>query len=162
MAIAEQIDQQACTVRSWTGLKFPVRAKTEHGLGASSGPSCSQSRWQPRENLGMWRGGYSNARPDGIYSWQLGACLPAGLITLDRPRNKRATLARAGSSRGQPRGFEMPQTLATLISYILIGITPALAQATPDATVGGVPWIWIIVGIIVVGGIWWYMRRRRV
>jgi hypothetical protein len=56
----------------------------------------------------------------------------------------------------------MPQTLATLISYILIGITPALAQATAPDTVGGLPWIWIIVGIIVVGGIWWYMRRGRV
>jgi hypothetical protein len=54
----------------------------------------------------------------------------------------------------------MPQTLATLISYILIGITPALAQATPGTT-GDIPWIWIIAGIIVVGGIiWWYMRGR--
>ena len=55
----------------------------------------------------------------------------------------------------------MPQALATLVSYILIGITPALAQATTD-TLGGIPWIWIIVGIIVVGGIWWYVRRGRV
>ena len=60
---------------------------------------------------------------------------------------------------GNRRGFEMP---ATLISYILIGITPALAQATTSDTLGGIPWIWIIVGIIVVGGIWWYMRRGRV
>jgi hypothetical protein len=56
----------------------------------------------------------------------------------------------------------MPQALATLISYIPIGITPALAQATTSDTLGGIPWIWIIVGIIVVGGIWWYMRRGRV
>jgi hypothetical protein len=90
----------------------------------------------------------------------LGACLPAGLITLAGPRNKRAALARAGFPRRQPRGFEMPQTLATLIGYILTGITPALAQATPGTT-GDIPWIWIIAGIIVVGGIiWWYMRGR--
>ena len=33
----------------------------------------------------------------------------------------------------------MPQALATLISYILIGITPALAQATTSDTLGGIP-----------------------
>ena len=55
----------------------------------------------------------------------------------------------------------MPQTVVTLISYFLTATTPALAQATPDTAVGGIPWIWIIVGIIVVGGIWWYMARMR-
>ena len=55
----------------------------------------------------------------------------------------------------------MPLTVVTLISYFLTPSTPALAQGTLDTGVGAIPWIWIIVGIIVVGGIWWYMARMR-
>lgn len=55
----------------------------------------------------------------------------------------------------------MRQTLASLIGYFL-AITPTLAQATPTATGGDIPWIWIILAVVVIGGgIWWYMNRMR-
>jgi hypothetical protein len=56
------------------------------------------------------------------------------------------------------------QALATLIGYVLLAATPALAQATtaPTTTGGDIPWVWIILAIIVIGGgIWWYMNRMR-
>ena len=53
----------------------------------------------------------------------------------------------------------MPRSLAT-ISYLLLAIAPAVAQ-TSDATAGGIPWTLLIVGIIIVGGIWWYVTRMR-
>jgi LPXTG-motif cell wall-anchored protein len=55
------------------------------------------------------------------------------------------------------------QALTGLISYAMLAITPALAQATtPPATGGDIPWVWIILAIIVIGGgIWWYMKRSR-
>ena len=56
------------------------------------------------------------------------------------------------------------QALASLIGYVLLATTPALAQATrsPTATSGDIPWLWIILAIVVIGGgIWWYMNRMR-
>jgi hypothetical protein len=55
------------------------------------------------------------------------------------------------------------QALASLIGYVLLAATPALAQATTAPTTGGdIPWIWIILAIIVIGGgIWWYMNQKR-
>jgi hypothetical protein len=54
------------------------------------------------------------------------------------------------------------QALTSLISYALHAITPALAQATTPATDGDIPWVWIILAVIVIGGgIWWYMNRSR-
>ena len=49
----------------------------------------------------------------------------------------------------------------TMIGYLMLVSTTALAQATPTTT-ADLPWVWIIVGIIIVGGvIWWYMNRSR-
>jgi hypothetical protein len=55
------------------------------------------------------------------------------------------------------------QALTSLISYVMLAITPALAQATtPPAPGGDIPWLWIILAIIVIGGgIWWYMNQKR-
>jgi hypothetical protein len=56
------------------------------------------------------------------------------------------------------------QALASLIGYAIFAAPPALAQATtPSATTGGdIPWLWIILAVIVIGGgIWWYMNRAR-
>jgi hypothetical protein len=54
------------------------------------------------------------------------------------------------------------QALASIIGYVMLALTPALAQATPGATGGDIPWMWIILAVIVIGGgIWWYMNRRR-
>ena len=56
------------------------------------------------------------------------------------------------------------QALAGSLIYLAIAVSPALAQATtaPTGGVGGVPWLWIIVAVIVIGGgIWWYMNRSR-
>ena len=56
------------------------------------------------------------------------------------------------------------QALASLIGYVPLTATPALAQATtaPPTTGGDIPWVWIILAIIVIGGgIWWYMNRMR-
>jgi hypothetical protein len=56
---------------------------------------------------------------------------------------------------------EMRQTLASLIGYLL-AISPTLAQAAPAATGRDIPWIWIILAVVVIGGgIWWYMNRMR-
>jgi len=53
------------------------------------------------------------------------------------------------------------QALASLVAYIILAATPALAQAIPGAT-GDIPWVWITLAVIVVGGgIWWYMNRYR-
>jgi hypothetical protein len=53
------------------------------------------------------------------------------------------------------------QALASLIGYVLLATTPALAQATTTSATN-IPWMWIIVAIIVIGGgIWWYMNRMR-
>ena len=53
------------------------------------------------------------------------------------------------------------QALASLVAYIILAATPALAQAIPGAT-GDIPWVWIILAVIVIGGaIWWYMKRSR-
>jgi len=56
---------------------------------------------------------------------------------------------------------QMRQTLLSLIGYFL-AISPTLAQATPVATGADIPWIWIILAVVVIGGgIWWYMNRMR-
>ena len=53
------------------------------------------------------------------------------------------------------------QALASLIGYVLLAATPALAQATTTSATN-IPWMWIIVAIVVIGGgIWWYMNRMR-
>jgi Flp pilus assembly protein TadB len=53
------------------------------------------------------------------------------------------------------------QALTSLVAYIILAATPALAQAIPGAT-GDIPWVWIILAVIVVGGgIWWYRNRYR-
>ena len=55
----------------------------------------------------------------------------------------------------------MLKCVTTLVGYLMLLSTTALAQAAPTAT-ADVPWVWIIVGIIIVGGIiWWYMNRSR-
>jgi hypothetical protein len=46
----------------------------------------------------------------------------------------------------------MRQTLSSLIGYGLT-ISPALAQATPAATGADIPWIWIILAVVVIGGV---------
>jgi hypothetical protein len=51
------------------------------------------------------------------------------------------------------------QALASLIGYVLLAATPALAQATTTSATH-IPWMWIIVAIIVIGGRW-YMNRMR-
>ena len=54
------------------------------------------------------------------------------------------------------------QALASLISYVLLAITPALAQATPPAATGDIPWLWIIVIVVALAAaIWWYMNWIR-
>ena len=54
------------------------------------------------------------------------------------------------------------QALTSLISYVLLAITPALAQATTPATGGDIPWLWIIVIVVALAAaIWWYMNRIR-
>jgi hypothetical protein len=57
------------------------------------------------------------------------------------------------------------QALASLIGYVLLAATPGLGQATtaPTTKTGGdIPWIWIILALIVIGGgIWWYMNQKR-
>jgi hypothetical protein len=40
------------------------------------------------------------------------------------------------------------QALTSLISYVMLAITPALAQATTPATGGDIPWLWIIVIVV--------------
>jgi hypothetical protein len=55
------------------------------------------------------------------------------------------------------------QALVSSFVYLALAVSPALAQATtaPSGT-RDVPWVWIIVAIIVIGGgIWWYTNRSR-
>ena len=55
----------------------------------------------------------------------------------------------------------MLKCVAIIVGYLMLVTTSALAQATPTTT-PDLPWVWIIVGIIIVGGvIWWYMNRSR-
>jgi len=55
----------------------------------------------------------------------------------------------------------MLKYVTTMIGYLMLVSTTAPAQATPTTT-ADLPWVWIIVGIIIVGGvIWWYMNRSR-
>ena len=47
----------------------------------------------------------------------------------------------------------------SLISYVLLAIKPALAQATTPATGGDIPWLWIIVIVVALAAaIWWYLN----
>jgi hypothetical protein len=49
-----------------------------------------------------------------------------------------------------------------LIGSSMLAAAPAFAQATPAPAGGDIPWIWIILAVVVVGGgIWWYMNRMR-
>jgi hypothetical protein len=55
----------------------------------------------------------------------------------------------------------MLRFVTTMVGYLMLVSTTAQAQATPTTT-ADVPWVWIIAGIIIVGGIiWWYMNRSR-
>ena len=55
----------------------------------------------------------------------------------------------------------MLKCVTTMVGYLMVVSTTALAQATPTKT-ADFPWVWIIAGIIIVGGIiWWYMNRMR-
>ena len=55
----------------------------------------------------------------------------------------------------------MLKYVTTMIGYLMLVSTTALAQATPTTT-ADLPWVWIIVEVIIVGGvIWWYMNRSR-
>ncbi len=55
----------------------------------------------------------------------------------------------------------MLKCVTTMVGYLMLVSTTALAQAAPTTT-ANVPWVWIIAGIIIVGGIiWWYMNRSR-
>ena len=54
----------------------------------------------------------------------------------------------------------MLKCVTIIVGYLML-VTAALAQATPT-TITDVLWVWIIAGIIIVGGIiWWYMKRGR-
>jgi hypothetical protein len=55
------------------------------------------------------------------------------------------------------------QALVSSLVYLAVAVTPALAQATTAPADGrDVPWLWISLAIIVIGGvIWWYMNRSR-
>ena len=54
----------------------------------------------------------------------------------------------------------MLKCVAIIVGYLMLVTTSALAQATPTTT-PDLPWVWIIVGIIIVGGIiWWYRKSE--
>jgi hypothetical protein len=64
-------------------------------------------------------------------------------------------------SAGFQEGSDMLKCVTIIIGYLMLVSTTALAQATPTTT-ADVPWLWIIAGIIIVGGIiWWYRKRSR-
>ena len=76
-----------------------------------------------------------------------------------RKRFARTDMLQLGASFQE--GSEMLKYVTTMIGYLMLVSTTALAQATPTTT-ADLPWVWIIVGIIIVGGvIWWYMNRSR-
>jgi hypothetical protein len=63
-------------------------------------------------------------------------------------------------SAGFQEGSDMLKCVTIIVGYLML-VTAALAQATPT-TITDVLWVWIIAGIIIVGGIiWWYMKRGR-
>ena len=55
------------------------------------------------------------------------------------------------------------QALVSSVVYLALAVSPALAQATTaPAGTRDLPWFWIIVAVIAIGGgIWWYMNRSR-
>ena len=62
---------------------------------------------------------------------------------------------------GFQEGSDMLKCVTIIVGYLMLVSTTALAQATPTTT-ADIPWVWIIAGIIIVGGIvWWYMNRSR-
>jgi hypothetical protein len=61
---------------------------------------------------------------------------------------------------GFQEGSDVSKRLTTMLGYLLLVSTAALAQAAPTTT-ADVPWALIITGIIVVGGIVWWLYRSR-
>ena len=62
---------------------------------------------------------------------------------------------------GFQEGSDMLKCVTIIVGYLMLVTTTALAQATPTTT-PDLPWVWIIAGIIIVGGIiWWYRNRSR-
>jgi hypothetical protein len=47
------------------------------------------------------------------------------------------------------------------VTETLAQTTPPAAPGTPAATDGGIPWLWIIIGLAIVAGLVWYFRGRR-
>ncbi len=39
--------------------------------------------------------------------------------------------------------------------------TPPATPGTPTATDGGIPWLWIIIGLAIIAALVWYFRYRR-
>ena len=62
--------------------------------------------------------------------------------------------ARSGPQEAQDKTCKRSQAYA----YVILAATPALAQA-PGAT-GDVPWVWIILAVIVIGGGTWRYKKR--
>ena len=55
----------------------------------------------------------------------------------------------------------MLKWVTMIVGYLMLVSTAALAQTAPT-TAADVRWLWIIAGIIIVGGIiWWYLKRSR-
>jgi len=61
---------------------------------------------------------------------------------------------------GFQEGSDMSKRLTMMFGYLMLVSTAALAQAA-STTTADVPWALIIVGIIVVGGIVWWLNRSR-
>ena len=47
------------------------------------------------------------------------------------------------------------------VTETLAQTTPPASPGTPATTDGGTPWLWIIIGLAIIGGLVWYFRYRR-